>query len=237
MYLVIVTLVFYMLGGVFVMLPMLLPDPRMALFTYLGMFILCLPNIMVWQRIISSQTYLDVDKLPKWKHLIHYLRRDNHIVPILGTRAYSGESFLDVPKLGLIEFLGKDCYYSYGDKKILFGLENINYSPDIKYSNLCSTLWKLGFRNSEDLKKVLEGDDLLMMGKVYQNMLTYDDGHGACKLVEDMRIYNGKPVVFKPASDRPSTDGIIKDDIGNAIDKLLRRKHEEEDTVGSGNIY
>jgi hypothetical protein len=222
MFLIIMTIVFYAMGGVFVILPLVLPDPRMMLLSYMGMFMLCVPNILVWQRISASATYRHVEKLPKWKHLIDYLRRDNHIVSILGNRAYAGESFLDVPKLGLIEFLGKDCYYSWGDKKVLFGLENINYSPDIRYSNLCHILWELGFRNSDDVRKVLTGEDLFLMGKVYQSMLMYDGCHGAGRLVNDMISYSGKTVSFEHKE-----NGVSKfDSLHDSIDKLLKRNEE-----------
>lgn len=143
------------------------------------------------------------------------------MMPIFGDRAYPGESFLDVPDLGLIEFLGKDCYYNWGDKKILFGLENINYSPDIRYSNLCHILWELGFKNSADVKKVLTGEDLFLMGKVYLNMVKNDGDHGAAKFVKDLKKYDGKKVDFKPS---PLETGWTLDNglnLHNKIDAVL----------------
>ena len=183
MYLIISSMICYIIAVVFIYLPFLIPSPLMTFFTYIGIIIAVVPNILLWQRIMASDTYRHVERQPKWKHLIDYIRRDNHMMPIFGDRAYPGESFLDVPQLGLIEFLGKDCYYNWGDKKILFGLENINYSPDIRYSNLCHILWELGFKNSADVKKVLTGEDLFLMGKVYLNMVKYDGDHGAAKFV------------------------------------------------------
>ena len=220
MYLLLTHLLFYVLGIILLMFPLMIPDPRMVLFTYIGAIVLCLPNILVWQRIIASQTYKHVEKLPKWSHLIDYIRRDNQVIPIYGKRAYPGESFLDVPQLGLIEFLGRDCYYSWGDKKTLLGLENINYSPDIRYSNLCHILWELGFHNSDDVRSVLSGEDLFLMGKVFQKMKVYDMSHGVSRLVKEMEDYDGKVVDFTPPVVKSSVVGSVHDQ----IDALLRRK-------------
>ena len=223
MYLILSSILCYAAAVVFFYLPFMIPDPRMALFTYLGIIIMAVPNILVWQRIMASHTYQHVERQPKWKHLIDYIRRDNTVISIFGNRAYPGESFLDVPQLGLIEFLGKDCYYTWGDKKILFGLENINYSPDIRYSNLNHILWELGFRNSDDVRRVLTGKDLFLMGKVYLNMLQYDENHGAKKLVRDMQQYHGKPVVFTPV-EPVGKKLLTSDNVHSKIDSMLKNK-------------
>ena len=183
----------------------------------IGAVIVAAAWIITIYRIYVTKAQYQVDRLPKWKHLINYIRRDNETIPLLGDRAYPGESFIDVPDLGLIEFLGKDCYYQWGDKKYLWGLENINYSPDVRYSNLCHVLWELGFRNSDDVSRVLKGQDLFLMGKVYQNMLRYDQNHGAGKLVHDMENYQGKIVDFTP---QKSTTDIIHE----KIDAILKKR-------------
>jgi hypothetical protein len=129
------------------------------------------------------------------------MRRDNEIIPLVGERAYPGESFLDVKELGLVEYLGKDCYYNWGDKKIVWGLENINFTPDPRYFNFTHMLYSIGFTDSEDVKKVLKGEDLELMGKVYLKMQEYDGEHGGAKLVEDMKEYDGKVVKFEPVDE------------------------------------
>ena len=229
MYLIITSGFCYAIAFVFICLPFLIPDPRMVLFTYLGILMVGVPNILVWQRIIASRMYQHVERQPKWKHLIDYIRRDNHVISIFGNRAYPGESFLDVPELGLIEFLGRDCYYNWGDKKILFGLENVNYSPDIRYSNLCHTLWELGFKNSDDVRNVLMGNDLLLMGKVYQNMKSYDESHGVKRLVKDLREYNGPKRTFLPPPSAKPVKKVLRvnteRDIHTSIDNILNRRN------------
>jgi len=226
MYLIITSIFAYAVAFVFIYLPFMIPDPRMSLFTWLGIIMLGVPNILVWQRIIASRTYQHVERQPKWKHLIDYIRRDNHVITIFGNRAYPGESFLDVPQLGLIEFLGRDCYYNWGDKKILFGLENVNYTPDIKYSNLCHILWELGFKNSDDVRNVLTGNDLLLMGKVYLAMQNYDNSHGVKKLVHDLKEYQGRPVRFTPPPSQKKWNSNNGLDIGSKIDSIINKKQE-----------
>jgi len=138
-----------------------------------------------------------VDNTPKWKHLIKYLRRDNETIELLGERAYPGESFVDIPHLGLIEYLGKDCYYKSGVKKYAWVLENMNFTPDPRYGNLTHLLWKLGFSNSDEVKKVLNGELPALRDKVYANMTLWDNSHGVKKLTDDMQSYDGKQVEFK----------------------------------------
>jgi len=136
--------------------------------------------------------------LPKWKHLIKYLRRDNETVEVLGERAYPGESFVDVPLLGLIEYLGKDCYYNCGNKKYAWVLENMNFTPDPKYSNFTHMLWSLGFSNSDEVKAVLCGGLPDLRQHVFDSMMRWDDGHGVNKLNKSLVGYDKKTVSFKP---------------------------------------
>jgi len=176
------------------------------------------PSIFLLYRIWVSRSWKQTDWLPKWQHLINYLRRDNEVIPITGERAYPGESFLDVEGLGLIEFLGKDCYYNWGDKKVIWGLENINFTPDPRYFNLTHLLWELGFTDNVDVANVLNGNDLELMGRVYLRMQDYDDNHGANRLVKDLKDYSGKAVSFKPKKSLREHD-ILAD----LVDKLTKK--------------
>jgi hypothetical protein len=160
------------------------------------------------------------DRIPKWKHLMKYLRRDNETVEVLGERAYPGESFVDVPLLGLIEYLGKDCYYNAGDKKYAWVLENMNFTPDPRYSNFTHVLWNLGFTNSDEVKKVLNGDLPGLREKIYYNMEQWDNNHGAKKLTRDLKEYDGGTVNFKPSFAKQHNH----DTIASKIDKIKRIK-------------
>lgn len=227
---VIITVVLYAAGFFCLYLPYMIPDERMWFFTILGLILWTTPNIAIWHRVYASRTFRNVEKCPKWKHLINYIRRDNETVPLYGERAYPGESFLDIPQLGLMEFLGKDCYYTWGDKKYLWGLENINYTPDVRYSNLCHVLWELGFRSNVDVSKVLRGEDLLLMGKVFLLMEQYNNHHGAKKLVQDLRDYEGKTITFhKPVRQVwNAKEGLRKKttaaDVQGEVDRMLQQK-------------
>lgn len=176
------------------------------------------PWIVTLHRIHASNTWKHVDKTPLWKHLIDYMRRDNEIIPIEGERTYPGESFLDVKQLGLIEYLGKDCFYNWGDKKVMWGLENINYSPDPRYFNFTHLLYTIGFSDSDDVTNVLNGTDLELMGKVYLKMQEYDGEHGVGKLMGEMEEYDKKVVDFTPVP--PTT---VKN-MRTKIDDILKKK-------------
>jgi len=217
---IIIPIIFMVIGFIFLYLSEIMPIFRTILFPWFGLLFACSGSIFILYRLYVSNTLKHADKKKAGKHLINYLRRDNEVVPIYGTRAYSGESFIDVEGLGLVEFLGKDCYYSWGDKKVIWGLENINFTPDPRYFNLTHLLWELGFSDSVDVYNVLNGKDMELMGRIYLNMLEYDNSHGINKLVTDMKNYTGKQIDFKPKKN-------IKD-IYNFLDKIKIRKKGEQ---------
>ena len=64
-----------------------------------------------------SNTGTLYDTIPAGTSAIEFIRRDANIAVLLGKRIFAGESFLDVPKLGLIEDLGKDTVFLFGRKK------------------------------------------------------------------------------------------------------------------------
>jgi len=189
--------------------------PQLQKMQYISLCLLVLPWILTLYRIYITRTWYHVNKLPIWKHLINYMRRDNEIIPIVGNRAFPGESFIDVPKLGLIEFLGKDCVYTWGDKKILWGLENINFTPDGKFSNLCGVLYDLGMQNSDDMTNVFSGNDLELMGTVYLNMRNYGN-RGGSKLVEEMINYDGEFIDFEKEKNNNIS-------ISEKVDRIIAR--------------
>ncbi|MBD3321808.1 MAG: hypothetical protein GF350_11995 [Chitinivibrionales bacterium] len=225
MWLISVNIFIIMLGIVIWYLTKLFPLFQMVYFDVIGIGIVASASIFTLYRLYVTRAYFQADKPPKWKTLINYMRRDSVTIPLYGQRAYPGESFLDVPHLGLIEFLGRDCYYQWGDKKYIWGLENINFSPDPRYSNLCNTLWELGVKNSDELGRVLNIDrlnnvteyDLYLMGKIYINMLSWQKNHGAYQLVNEMKDYDGEKIEFKPKK-----TAVVKS-VGEKVDDILSR--------------
>jgi len=226
MMILIIPIIFIVIGFIFLYIAEIMPIFDKLLFPWFAFIFACAGSIFLIYRMYVTNTFKHVEKKKRWRHLINYLRRDNEIVPIYGTRAYPGESFIDVEGLGLIEFLGKDCYYTWGDKKVIWGLENINFTPDPRYFNLTHLLWELGFTDSVDVSNVLYGNDLELMGRVYLKMLQYDQTHGVNKLITDMKEYteNNEPKIdFKPQHN-------VKN-IHNMVDKLTKikiKKHKEK---------
>ena len=194
-------------------------DPLFSLFLFdwVGVILMLVPPLAFIIRLKTSQSMQQFETISKNEAPIEYLRRDGHSIDVKGKRIYSGESFLDVAGLGLIEDLGLGCVFTKGGKKKRFGLENISYTPDLKYANFCAELYKIGFDNSNDVYAALnprtEGD-LVLMGIVYQNMLN-DGGRGATKLVKELADKKPEKVIqFAP----------VKEDVGSVVDQLLKRK-------------
>lgn len=169
-----------------------------------------------------SDTAKQYDTLPSGCALISFFRRDGTMIDLIGRRIWAGESFLDVPKLGLIEDLGLGTVFLKGRKKIRLGLENINYTPDPRHMNVCRELYRLGFDDSNDLAMVLSipsisSDDrakktyyLEHMGQVFWNMM-HPPARGAERLVLGFKKGPGRNIVFgKKRGQRPQ-DSIVSD--------------------------
>jgi len=216
MFIVVMGIIFYVIAFILFMLTYMWPIFRTVYLDWIAMILMMIPWFIVLYRIYITRSWHQVDKIPIKKHLINYLRRDNVVIPVLGERAYPGESFIDVVHIGLIEFLGKDCVYNWGDKKIVWGLENINFTPDPRYFNFTHLLYELGFRNSDEVKMVLKGENLELMGKVYAKMMEYDEIHGANKLMDNMADYDGDVRVFESMPEKKKGHR----EIANFLDKL-----------------
>jgi len=177
-----------------------------------------------------SGTSLQYDTIPAGTAIINYIRRDGIIAPQLGKRIFSGESFLDVPRLGLVEDIGVDTVFLWGRKKVRFGLENINYTPDPRYWNMCKELYRLGFDDTEDLYNIMNiplMDSKLekakkvyyleRMGEIYWNM-THGSPHGVKRLMDIFRKKQQKITVFGKQRREVPKDV----DIHSEIDRRLK---------------
>ena len=188
-----------------------------------------------------SGTGLQYDTIPPGTAVINYIRRDGNIAPLLGKRIFVGESFLDVPKLGLVEDLGKDTVFLWGRKKVRFGLENINYTPDPRYFNMCHCLYQLGFDDSNDLREILynipnmdsttdkarKAYYLERMGIIYWNM-THEQPRSVSKLMDVFKKKRDNIKFGTPREQRPKQVTIQKpkerttEDIHQEVDKWLK---------------
>jgi len=180
--------------------------PELRTMMYLDWFtliIFILPWAIVIMRMRRTQSFRQADSLPKWKTLINYIKRDRVVVPIVGERAFPGQSFLQVPYLGLIEHMGKDAVLDWGDKKIVLAVENCYHTPEPEMLNAAQILYELGIHDTNNLKKLFLGEKmdygtLELMGKVYMNMDKYDNNHGGSKLINEWKNYEGETKVFTP---------------------------------------
>jgi len=214
MFLIVIGILCIMMGYMMMSLVYIIPELRLIYFDLICIVFLIVPFIIACYRVWISGCWKQVDRIPIWKQLVNYVRRDNRVVQLIGERAYPGESFIDIPNLGLVEFLGKDTVYNMGDKKIVWGLENLNFTPDPKYGNFIDTLWKLGFTNSDEVKAVLNGELPDLRDKVYENIVTWENG-GAEKLTSSLVSYEGDTVKFDKSKD-----------VNVLVDGLLSRRNK-----------
>lgn len=231
-----------MIGGIMLwMMAKAIPFLMVIGMDWVAIFMMVASLIVILFRFSMTNTGKQFDYLNPMQALINYIRRDGSVIPVVGTRVYSGESFLDIPRLGLIEDLGKDTVLSWGGKKIRFGLENINYTPDPKYMNYTSELARIGFNDSDELYMImnipyikdnqLKANALDKMGAIYWN-LTHAPQRGSKRLVESMKRRPRKTVKFKEKSPRgpilaprgklePSQNFNLEDEVDKRIKEKL----------------
>ena len=197
------------------MMTQFIPLLRLMMMDWVGWF-MAIGGIIILMFVFGiSGVGLQYDTIPAGTAIINYIRRDGIIAPLLGKRVFPGESFLDIPKLGILEDLGKDTVFLWGRKKVRFGIENINYSPDPRYFNLFKELYELGIDDSDDLREIMNVSNLTVnsmaekkkkvyyltrMAEVYWNM-THREPHGGKRLVELFKKPRDKIKFGKPRHD------------------------------------
>ena len=209
-------------GVFFFMLAKMSPLFSLMMMDWVGVMAMAGSLIILLFVFGMSGTGLLYDTIPSNSAVIPYIRRDGIIAPLLGKRIFSGESFLDVHRLGVIEDFGQGTVFLWGRKKIRFGLENINYTPDPRYWNLTRTLYRLGFDDSDDLYNVLYIPNmdstrdrvrktfyLEHMADIYWN-LTHEPPHGGNRLVESFKHPKSKKTVFGRGRKHESSGAKIK---------------------------
>ena len=169
------------------------PFMHMILMDWVGAILMLMAPIGYFVTLYTSQTIKRFDPIPKNKALLDFIRRDGLDVDVIGTRIYSGQSFLDTEGLGLIEDLGKDCVFLKSKKKIRYVLENLSFTQDPRFWGFTSELYRLGFNTSDDVYNVLNGLDPELMAQVYLNILKYREQKGAKRLIEELKASKPKP--------------------------------------------
>ena len=156
-----IQIILIMIGFVLIYLTEILPLFRIMQMEWIGAILVALPTFLMVIRMSTSKSLKMYEKKPVGKELIIFIRRDGTCEPLYGKRPFHGESFLEIPQVGLIHDLGKGTVYRWGDKNVRFALENVNHTPSPKFVNFTSWLYDLGFDNMPQVAKGLsgQGDD------------------------------------------------------------------------------
>jgi len=212
------TLFMILIGMGFYAMVYVIPVFRLFFFDWIALIILIVPTIMLIYVIYRNKLIWNLEELQKDKLLIWFLRRDGSIVPVLGTRAYPGESFIDVPKLGLIHDLGKGSVYRIGKNPVRFALENVNHTPNPSYANFTNWLYDLGFNNLDEV----------------QSTINDEEGYGDKKAEVTEKIEDMKPVVDKLEAEILAEEKEKQFHIVEPVKKTIqiKRRTKEEDEHG-----
>lgn len=139
-----------------------------------GFFLVLCALVAAFIRIRMSGCNKRFDKLKRGKGLFNFIYRDGGSTDVYGDRI-PGLGFFQIPKLGIVVDTGRNpspgSVYNFGDKKIRFALQDINYTPNPKFANFYSYLVILGFNNMTEVQDVFNGYNPDLIVKVWNNML------------------------------------------------------------------
>lgn len=193
-----------------------------------------------------SDTGLLYDTLPAGACFMPFIRRDGTIAPVTGKRVFPGESFLEVKGAGIVEDLGVDTVLSWGRKRIRFVIENLNYTPDPRFGNVCEELYRIGFDDKQDLEEILynlpkmdpmrdrikKAYYLDRMGDIYWRM-THSPARGGERFVKELRNIQPRNDTFgRRRHQRPTIeDRIVSQPVSEAPQQrqriLYSRPHDQ----------
>lgn len=130
----------------------LFPVFQLLYMDYMALVIMVLPTIILIYFIVSKRLLWFIQRVPPGKLLLLFLRRDGTIIPVLGNRPYTGESFIDVHNLGIFHDIGRGSVYRWGQNNVRFALENVNHTVDPKWVNYTSWLYSIGLNDYMEIK-------------------------------------------------------------------------------------
>ena len=142
-------------------------------FDVIAMIIFVALFIGVLYRLRVSGSWVYFDKNKRNKPLLEFLYRDGGKRPILGERI-PGMGLFHVAGLGIVLDIGRlpepGSVYTHGDKPTRFVLQDINHTPNPKFTNFYRFLTSLGFNRGEELQDVLNGRNPELMAKVWNHL-------------------------------------------------------------------
>ena len=199
----------------------------------LSWIVMLMVIIGIFFRIKSSGCSKRFDKIPRGKGIFNFIYRDGLSLDLLGMRR-PGLGIFDLPQHGVVVDIGRKpepgSVYRFGDKNIRFALQDINYTPNPKFTSIYSFFSTLGFNTMEELQDVLNGYNPALMAKVWHKLVLYTPPTPEDRIVaniQDMeqkeltsanKDWNAKPKKIKPQPIPVSVDwNEQSEQIDNAI--------------------
>lgn len=164
--------------------------PESAGWFLIGFIFLIITIIAILFRVSQTGCSKRFDKLPKGKGLFNFLYRDGTSTDIIGMRRV-GLGIFDVPEHGVIIDIGRlpnpGSVYRFGGKNIRFALQDINFTPNPKFTTIYSFFTELGINNADELYDVLNGYNPELIIKVWNRLCYYSYPDATDKIVQNIQ--------------------------------------------------
>lgn len=187
-------------------------------FDVIGYIIAIVLLIGMLLRMKKSGSWNYFDNPKKNKPLLEFLYRDGGKRPINGVRI-PGTGFFQVKGLGIIQDVGRlpepGSVYVHGDKPIRFVLQDINHTPNPKFTGFYRFLTKMGFNRMEEVQDVINGYNPELMAKVWNRIVDHVPQTAADIIVENIKTLTPKEM--------QQIENIEKETIYDKVDNILRR--------------
>ena len=178
--------------------------------------------IGIMYRIKSSGCGKRFDKIPKNQSVFDFIYRDGTSMDMIGNRRV-GMGIFDIKDLGVIVDIGRKpspgSVYRFGDKNIRFALQDINFTPNVKFTSIYTFFSSLGINNADELHNVLSGYDAALMVKVWNKLCEYTPLDATDRFVQNIQEMN-------PEEIKRNNRAWKHNEIEGLIDKIKTRREQ-----------
>lgn len=185
-------------------------------------FVMFIAVIGIFIRIRTSGCGKRFDKISRIKSVFNFIYRDGVSMDMIGDRR-PGMGIFDLPGHGVVVDVGRlpnpGSVYNFADKKIRFALQDINFTPNPKFTSIYGLFTKLGFNNMEELQDTLNGYNPNLIAKVWNKLVVYTPQDMEDRVVENIKNMDKREI--------KQNNQIWKNNVHKEIDKVLDKKKKE----------
>ena len=203
-------------------------------FFILAVVVMFIALIGIFVRIKTSGCGKRFDKIPRTHGVFNFIYRDGLSGDFIGERR-PGMGIFDLPGHGVIVDVGRlpspGSVYDFGDKKIRLALQDINFTPNPKFTSIYSFFSYLGFNNMEELQDTLNGYNPSLTVKVWNKLVRHRPKDLEERVFDNIIQMDAKELKQNDKAWRKTEDDkknkTDHNDVAKILDKLNKKEEDK----------